>query len=293
MEEKVDIDPLTGRRNLDRDERKALHEKVTSGGVNPAFYWTVRLILQPFFHVYFRLNRIGKHHVPQTGAVIFAANHRSFLDPFVIATLSRRPVYFVAKKELFQKRLQGWFLNSLGAFPIDRGNADGDAIGAAKAILERGDAVVIFPEGTRNRPGGLGRPKRGVARLALETGAPIVPVAVHGTSHIRTKWKIRPHKVTVRAGHPLTFPVVDEPEYAQTRAIIDRLWPCIELQWRSLGGHMTETGIGVKAKYLDPKLENRNNRDRSKQASHEASEASTVEEPAELVGAAKTGSEVG
>src|SRR4051812_48163914 len=153
-------------------------------GVNPFVYWIVRALFQPFFHLYFRMSRIGREHVPAAGPVIFAANHRSFLDPFVIATMSRRPLYYVAKKELFASRLTAWFLNSLGAFPIDRGHADEDAMGTAREILERGDAVLIFPEGTRIRPGALAAPKRGVGRLALETGAPVIPIAVIGTENI-------------------------------------------------------------------------------------------------------------
>ena len=162
-----------------------LHDRARGRGVNPYVYWLVRAVLQPFFHLYFRLSRIGRQHVPEDGPVIFAANHRSFLDPFVIGTLVRRPVYYVAKKELFARRWQAWILNALGAFPVDRGASDEEMMRTARAILERGDCVVIFPEGTRVRPGGLGRPKRGVGRLALEAGAPIVPVAVLGTEAVR------------------------------------------------------------------------------------------------------------
>jgi len=211
-------------------------ERARHRGVNPFVYWIARAILQPFFHLYFRMSRIGREHIPAEGPVIFAANHRSFLDPFVIGTLARRPLYYVAKRELFQHRLQAWLLNSLGAFPIDRGNSDTDAMATAREILERGDPVLIFPEGTRVRPGTLGAPRRGVGRLALETGAPVVPVAVIGTEAIRRGWRIRPHKVRIRAGAPLRFPRVDTPSADLARGVTDRIWPCVMLQWEWLGG---------------------------------------------------------
>jgi glycerol-3-phosphate dehydrogenase (NAD(P)+) len=217
-------------------DRQALLDRARGRGVNPLFYWIVRAVLQPFFHVYFRMSRIGREHIPQDGPVILAANHRSFLDPFVIGTLVRRPVYFVAKQELFSKPWQAWLLNALGAFPIDRGNADADAMETARRILERGDALVIFPEGKRIRPGGLARPKRGFARLALETGAPVVPVAIIGTEAVRNGWRFRPHKVRVRAGRPLRFPRVDNPSPQLAAAVTERVWPCVQLQWEWLGG---------------------------------------------------------
>ncbi|HUB76641.1 MAG TPA: lysophospholipid acyltransferase family protein, partial [Solirubrobacteraceae bacterium] len=159
----------------------AYHSYATVRGVNRPLYWGVRALFQPFFLIYFRMRRTGMEHIPRSGPVILAANHRSFLDPFVIGTLTRRPVYYVAKKELFLHPLAGWLMSRLGAFPIDRGAGDVQAMDTARAILERGDCVVIFPEGTRTRPGPLGTPHRGVGRLAIQTGAPVEPVAVLGT----------------------------------------------------------------------------------------------------------------
>jgi 1-acyl-sn-glycerol-3-phosphate acyltransferase len=217
-------------------DREALHRRHRERGVNPIVYWITRAILQPFFHLYFRLSRVGREHVPQEGPVIFAANHRSFLDPFIVGTLSRRPIYYVAKKELFNRRLNAWFLNAMGAFPVDRGNSDSEMLETARTILRRGDALVMFPEGTRVRPGPPDTPKRGVGRLALETGAPIVPIALIGTEKIRRGWRIRPHKIRIRAGRPLRFPQVDEPSPQLAQAVTDRIWPCIMLQWEWLGG---------------------------------------------------------
>jgi 1-acyl-sn-glycerol-3-phosphate acyltransferase len=211
-------------------------DRARGRGVNPIVYWLVRGVIQPFFHLYFRLSRIGREHIPQEGPVIFASNHRSFLDPFVIGTMVRRPVYYVAKKELFRGRFISWLLSSLGAFPIERGKGDQDSMATARAILERGDCVLIFPEGTRVRPGPLGRAKRGVGRLALETGAPVVPIAVFGSENVRRGWRIRPHKVRIRAGRPVRFPKVDQPSPQLAGAVTERIWPCVELQWEWLGG---------------------------------------------------------
>ena len=131
--------------------------------MNPLVYWIVRAILQPFFHVWFRLGRIGREHIPAAGPVILASNHRSFLDPFVIAVMARRPIYFVAKKELFGFHpVVSWLLSALGAFPIDRGASDQESMATARAILDRGDVVLMFPEGTRIRPG-VARPARAAA----------------------------------------------------------------------------------------------------------------------------------
>src|ERR1700731_4897023 len=183
-------------------DHERLHRRAREHGANPIVYGIVRILFQPFFHIYFRMSRVGREHLPKRGPVIVASNHRSFLDPFVIATMARRPMYYVAKEELFRKRWQAWILNSLGAFPVKRGAGDRAAMDTARAILERGDCVVVFPEGTRIRPGPLGEPRRGVGRLALETGAPVAPVAVIGTEHVRRGWRIRPRKVRVRVGRP-------------------------------------------------------------------------------------------
>jgi 1-acyl-sn-glycerol-3-phosphate acyltransferase len=213
-----------------------LHARAREQGVNPLVYWLVRAVLQPFFHLYFRLSRIGREHVPPSGPVIIAANHRSFLDPFVIATIARRPMYYVAKRELFAHPVVAWLLSALGAFPVRRGTGDTDMLATVKALLARGECVLIFPEGTRTRPGALGRPKRGVGRLALETGAPVVPVAVIGTEAVRKGWRIRPHKVRIRIGSPLTFPRVAHPSPELAAAVTDRIWPNVMLQWEWLGG---------------------------------------------------------
>src|SRR5438876_3353365 len=205
-------------------------------GVNPFLYWTLRALFVPTFLIYFRMQRIGREHLPRSGPLLLASNHRSFLDPFVIGTLVRRPVYYMAKRELFQKRWQAWLLSALGAFPVDRGAGDAEAMATARAILERGDCVVVFPEGTRVRPGPLGAPRRGIGRLALETGAPVAPIAVIGTEDVRRRWRVRPRKVRVRVGRPLRFPLPERASPALAAGVTERIWACVNLQWEWLGG---------------------------------------------------------
>lgn len=223
----------------------ARHASIRQRGVNPVVYWLARGVLQPVFHLYFRMRRVGGAHVPDAGPVILASNHRSFLDPFVIGMVTRRPIHYVAKKELFDHPVTAWWLTALGAFPVDRGSGDREMFATAVALLERGECVLMFPEGTRTRPGPLGRPRRGVGRLALESGAPVVPVAIIGTDAVRRGWRIRPHRVGVRAGPPLRFPRVPGASAQLTAAVTDRIWPMVRLQWEWLGGAPPAAGAGA------------------------------------------------
>ncbi|MBA3422885.1 MAG: 1-acyl-sn-glycerol-3-phosphate acyltransferase, partial [Thermoleophilaceae bacterium] len=212
------------------------HERIRSRGVNRPLLLLAHLVLRPLILLLFRLGRTGREHIPARGAVLLAANHRSFLDPWLIACCARRPVYFMAKHELFDRRVVGWILNALGAFPVCRDESDETAMETARLLLERGEAVVVFPEGTRIRRGSLRRPRRGVGRLALETGAPVVPIAVLGSDRARRGWLIRPVKIRVRCGRPLTFPQVERPSSRLAAELSERIWPCVELQWEWLGG---------------------------------------------------------
>lgn len=194
--------------------------------------------MTPFFLVYFRLGRTGREYGRVNGGLIVAANHRSFLDPFAIGAALpwRRPMNYVAKVELFERRWQGWLLSRLGAFPIRRGESDDSAMETARLVVERGGSVCIFPEGTRIRRGTLATPKRGVGRLALQTGAPVVPTAVFGSENVRRGWRIRPRQVRVRLGKAMTFPRVEEPSPPLAESVTARIWPNVLLQWEEMGG---------------------------------------------------------
>jgi len=216
----------------------AYHAYTRAHSVNWPLYLLARVAITPFLLVYLRLGRTGREYGRVSGGLIVAANHRSFLDPFVIgATLPwRRPMNYVAKVELFERRWQGWLLSRLGAFPIRRGESDKLAMTTARLAVERGGTVCIFPEGTRIRRGTLAAPKRGVGRLALQTGAPVVPTAVFGSERVRRGWRIRPRQVRVRLGRAMTFPTVDEPSPPLAESVTARIWPNVLLQWEEMGG---------------------------------------------------------
>ena len=223
---------------ISQERFERYHRFARERGTSRVLYYAARCVLMPFFLVYFRLQRSGREHARFKGGLIVASNHRSFLDPFAIGALLpwRRRLQFVAKVELFEKRWQGWMLSRLGAFPIRRGQSDETAMETARLIVDRGGTLVIFPEGTRIRTGSLGLPKRGVGRLALETGAAVLPVAVQGSEQVRRGWRVRPRKVRLRAGRPQTFPRTERPSPALAATVTERIWPNIELQWEWLGG---------------------------------------------------------
>lgn len=214
------------------------HAYTRRHGVNWPLYLLARLAMTPFFYAYFRYRHTGRDYSRVKGGLIVASNHRSFLDPFAIggALPWLRPMNYVAKVELFERRWQGWILSRLGAFPIRRGESDEDAMQTARQVVERGGTVCIFPEGTRIRRGTLAHPKRGVGRLALQTGAPVVPAAVVGSEHVRRGWRVRPRKVRVRLGKALTFPRVEEPSPPLAESVTSRIWPNVLLQWEAMGG---------------------------------------------------------
>jgi glycerol-3-phosphate dehydrogenase (NAD(P)+) len=221
------------------DERfERYHDYARRHGVNKIMFYVARAILVPAMLIWLRLQRTGREHARVKGGLIVASNHRSFLDPFVIGALLpwRRQIQFVAKVELFEKRWQGWLLSRLGAFPIRRGQSDETAMETARLAVERGGTVVIFPEGTRIRTGSLGTPKRGVGRLALESAASVLPVAVYGSEQVRRGLRIRPRKVCLRAGTAMTFPRTEHPSPTLAATVTERIWPNIELQWEWLGG---------------------------------------------------------
>lgn len=171
-------------------------------------YRGVRAILRGFTHVYWRIEVDGAGSVPEKGPVIVAPVHRSFMDFVVAAEVTRRKLYYMAKDDLWRSPRLGRLLEALGAFPVNRDGADRLAIERAQAVLERGDALILFPEGTRRSGPLIEELHEGAAFLSARTGAPIVPVGIGGTAEAMPKGSkfIRPVKVHVVVGQPLDPP---------------------------------------------------------------------------------------
>jgi 1-acyl-sn-glycerol-3-phosphate acyltransferase len=171
-------------------------------------YWVFKAVLTPVLHVLFRIRVTGREHVPRRGAVIVASNHLSFIDSIFIPLVLRRRVTFVAKADYFTNPRTAWFFRGVGQIPIDRagGSASEGALLAARRVLDEGGIFGIYPEGTRSPDGRLHRGHTGVARLALQTGAPIVPVALVGTREAQPPGRRIPRffrRIDVRFGAPV------------------------------------------------------------------------------------------
>src|SRR5680860_1034849 len=177
-------------------------------------YEAVRLVLTPYLLLFFRTRAIDSHLIPADGPAIVAPNHFSFLDHFFVAVYLRRKVQFMAKSQLFKMPMQVIYHNG-GVFPVRRGHADEEAFKTAHAVLARGGIVVMYAEAGRSRTGELGKPRHGLGRLALESGAPVVPTAIAGSDKARNWRKLQFPKVTVQFGEPVRFEQVEEPSKEQ------------------------------------------------------------------------------
>ncbi len=168
------------------------------------------MLLTPILRLCFRIKIEGREFLPTSGPVIVAANHRSFLDSIFLPLVLKRRITFVAKAEYFDDPKTAWLFRAVGQIPIRRegGSASQGALAAAADVLNDGGLFGIYPEGTRTRDGVTHRGHTGIARLALETGAPIVPVGLIGSEDCMPTGAKFPHlfrTVRIRFGAPMDF----------------------------------------------------------------------------------------
>jgi 1-acyl-sn-glycerol-3-phosphate acyltransferase len=187
-------------------------------------YDVVRIATTLYAWTAFRARSIHSAKVPAAGPVILAPNHFSFMDHFFLGISLRRKIRFMAKSQLFKPPMQ-WVFTHGGVFPVRRGFQDEDAFITANVILERGGCVAMYAEGGRSRTGRLAEKARpGIGRIALMSGAPVVPVGIHGSSRVRNWKRLQFPKVTILYGDPIAWEVVEEPTRAQQQAVADAIF---------------------------------------------------------------------
>ncbi len=196
-------------------------------------YEVVRMLLTPTTMALYRCWAIGTENVP-AGPVILAPNHFSQWDHFFCGVYLRRKVRFMAKSQLFSNPLIEFIFAHGGVFPVRRGKRDQEAFETAHVILEKGGLLVMYPEGGRSRSGHLGDPRPGLGYIALRSGAPVVPVAIHGSLDVRRWRRLAFPKVTVQYGEPISFPVVADPTREQAMDVASRVFDRVRAMYTAL-----------------------------------------------------------
>ncbi len=198
-------------------------------------YLLTKVVLFIFLKLFFRFSVRGRHNLG-VGPTVLVANHTSYLDPVVVGVASSRPVYFMAKEELFGVPFLGWYIKQLHAFPVKRENLDRKVLRTAIGHLKRNRAVLVFPEGRRNRGAELAEALNGAAFIAYKAGAKIVPVAIKGTSEVRPPGSrfVRFPKISVRFGEPIELAGSGDKKAIMSRAT--------ETMMREIGSMLEEAG---------------------------------------------------
>ncbi len=230
MREQVYADPRP-KEHFDR-----FHERGRTREPDSA-YELVRILTSLYAYTFLRARAISTEKVPGRGAVILAPNHFSFMDHFLLGSYIRRKVRFMAKSQLFKGPMQFIYTHG-GVFPVRRGARDEETFITARTILGRGGTVAMYCEGGRSRTGKVAeQAKRGIGRLALETGAPVVPVAIHGSSRIRNWKRLQFPKVTIHYGDAMRWEAIEDPTREQQQTVADEILTEIRRLYGGLEEH--------------------------------------------------------
>ncbi len=223
------------------------HRLAREKGVSRPLYAVIKLLVTPFMRLWFGLRTSGVDRIPDEGPVVIAPNHKSFWDAFFIGVATPRHVRFMGKTELFEGRLGPLFVR-LGAFPVRRGKADEDALETARVVLRQGGVLALFPEGTRIRdPEALGEPRSGAGRLALETGAPLVPAAISGSERLFLGPLPKPRRVRLSFGEPIAVDGLEASRAMAHELIAEEVWPEVEREFGRLRAHRGAIAVALAA----------------------------------------------
>jgi 1-acyl-sn-glycerol-3-phosphate acyltransferase len=231
MREQVYADPRP-KEHFDR-----FHERSRTREPDWAYELT-RVITSLYAYAFLRTRAISTEKVPGAGGVILAPNHFSFMDHFLMGCYIRRKVRFMAKSQLFKPGPMQFIYTHGGVFPVRRGARDEETFITAETILARGGAITMYCEGGRSRTGNVAeQAKRGIGRLALETGAPVVPIAIHGSSRIRNWKRLQFPQVTVQYGDALRWERTENPTREQQQEVADEILTQIRALYSGLEEH--------------------------------------------------------
>ena len=197
-------------------------------------YGLARLVLTLPTIVLFRTRGIDIRNVPKQGPVILAPNHFSAWDHFFAGVYLRRHIRFMAKSQLFGPPVLTYIYKHGGVFPIRRGNRDEEAFETAYTLLDQGEMLLVYAEGGRSRSQELGEPKPGIGRIALESGAAVVPVAIHGSATVRGWKRLRFPKITVQFDEPLAFPIEPGPSRERQLEVATALFDRVRTMYEEL-----------------------------------------------------------
>ncbi len=217
----VEIKPQRYRDERPKEFFDKYHARVRAGEPEAHIYEIVRIATVLHALIIYRARGIGSENVP-LGPLILAPNHASFMDHFFAGAFVRRRIQFMAKSQLFSSAVPQYVFSHGGVFPVRRGAQDDQAFISAYQILERGGAIGMYCEGGRSRNGQVATEARpGIGRLALESGAPVVPVGILGSHQVRNWKRLQFPRVTVRYGAPMQFERVAEPTRDQQQRAAD------------------------------------------------------------------------
>jgi 1-acyl-sn-glycerol-3-phosphate acyltransferase len=221
-----------------KDERPAQYFDQFHESARKGVGWTytfVRILISLPTLLLWRVRAIGTENVPREGALILAPNHFSQMDHFFVGLyLLHRKVRFMAKSQMFGPPVLTYIYKHGGVFPVRRGHHDEKAIETALTILDQEEMLLVYAEGGRSRSGKLGEVKPGIGRIALESGAPVVPVAIHGSAKVRRWKRLRFPKVTLQFGEPLSFPTEESPGRERQLEVAERIFAPVREMYEGL-----------------------------------------------------------
>jgi 1-acyl-sn-glycerol-3-phosphate acyltransferase len=197
-------------------------------------YALARIVLTLPTLLLYRVRGIGVENVPRDGALVLAPNHFSQMDHFFAGVHLRRKIRFMAKSQMFGPPVLTYIYKHGGVFPVRRGHHDEEAFETAYQLLDQGEMLLVYAEGGRSRSQQLGEPKPGIGRIALESGAPIVPVAIHGSARVRRWKRLRFPKVTVQFGKPMTYAVAPSPSRERQLEVATEIFAAVREMYEGL-----------------------------------------------------------